>query len=79
MHGRFQPGTSGNPKGRPHGATTINQRRLRRAFNRAVEPHAEELMERAIAQALNGDREALAGLLRLIGAAMSPEATQPTV
>jgi hypothetical protein len=49
------------------------------AFNRAVAPHAEEFFQRAVAQAMSGDREALAGLLALIGAAMQTADGPPTV
>jgi hypothetical protein len=49
------------------------------AFNRAVENHAEELMQRAVQNALAGDRDALSGLLALVGHAMSQPTERPAV
>lgn len=67
---KFPSRTSINPRGRPKGVHPIRRAALVAAFNRAVEPHVEELMQRAVAQALSGDSQALAGLLALLGQAM---------
>lgn len=48
--GRFAPGTSGNPRGRPPESERIRV---------LLEPHREELVERAVALALAGDVTAL--------------------
>lgn len=74
---KFPPNTSGNPNGRPRGVRATRRAAIVAAFNRTVEPHAEELMQRAVAQALAGDNQALAGLLALIGQAMQTS-TPPT-
>ncbi len=71
MSYQFPAGTSGNPAGRPAGVRAIRRTRLISAFNRTVEPHAEELMQRAVSQALSGDGQALAALLALVGQAMA--------
>ena len=50
---KFKPGQSGNPKGRPRGtATTAKLRAL-------LEPHAKDLVKRAVELALKGDVTAL--------------------
>ena len=74
---KFPPRTSGNPNGRPKGMRATRRAAIVAAFNRTVEPHAEELMQRAVAQALAGDSQALAGLLTLIGQAMHTSASAP--
>jgi len=56
--------------GRPRGSRPINRRALVTAYNRSLEPYTEELLQRAVAQALAGDREVMGGLLALIGHAM---------
>ncbi|AVO50803.1 hypothetical protein C6568_17410 [Melaminivora suipulveris] len=74
---KFPSRTSVNPGGRPKGAHPIRRAALVGAFNRAVAPHTEELMQRAVAQALAGDNQALTGLLTIIGQAMHTSASAP--
>jgi hypothetical protein len=50
----FKKGQSGNPKGRPKGATD-----RRGALRELLEPHAPELVEKAVELALEGDATAL--------------------
>lgn len=50
----FQKGKSGNPAGRPKG---IQDKRV--ALRALLEPHAEALIEKAVAMALEGDSTAL--------------------
>lgn len=52
--GRFKPGKSGNPAGRPPG---IPDRRV--ALRALLEPHAKDLIETAVALAKKGDQAAL--------------------
>jgi Family of unknown function (DUF5681) len=52
--GKFVPGRSGNPKGRPKG---IEDRRV--ALRALLEPHAPRLVEKAVQKALKGDIGAL--------------------
>jgi hypothetical protein len=52
--GQFQPGQSGNPAGRPPGI-----RDKRTAMRELLEPHAEELVAKAVDLAKNGDTTAL--------------------
>lgn len=47
---KFQPGMSGNEKGRPRGSGHRQQ-----LFNKLVEPRKEELFEKAINLALSGN------------------------
>lgn len=50
----FKQGKSGNPAGRPKGT---NDRRTE--WRAALEPHGQELMEKALELALDGDAQAL--------------------
>ena len=50
----FKPGQSGNPKGKPKG--TKDKRTALRAL---LAPHAHDLIEKAVALALDGDTTAL--------------------
>ena len=63
----FPKGRSGNPKGRPKGTGQIQLTALTTAFNRAVGPFTEELLQRAVERALHGDTQVLGGLVTLIG------------
>ncbi len=51
---RFKRGQSGNPSGRPKGSKD-----KRTALRALLEPHAEKLVEKAVALALEGDSTAL--------------------
>lgn len=62
--------SAGNAGGRPAGRTTINALAIRRAYNRSVAPHADELLQRAVERALGGDNVALAAVVGVIGEAM---------
>lgn len=66
-----------NTGGRPRGSRPVNRRAIVTAFNRTVEGNAEEIFRRGIEQALQGDKDALRGLLEVIAAAISM-ADQPT-
>jgi hypothetical protein len=55
----FKSGISGNPKGRPHG-TGMRQK----LFNNLVEPKSEELINKAIQLALEGNEAMLTYILR---------------
>lgn len=55
---QFKPGQSGNPNGRPKG---IKDRRT--VFRELVEPHSDELVQKAIQMALDGDQQMLRLLL----------------
>lgn len=52
--GRFQKGQSGNPSGRPKGVVDRRQ-----ALRRLIEPHAKELIAKALQLARGGDVQAL--------------------
>jgi hypothetical protein len=63
--------TAAHRGGRPKGSRPLNRRALITLFNAEIEPYAKEVLQRAIAQALAGDREALLGVMELIGMAMA--------
>lgn len=68
---KFQPGTSGNPKGRPKGSRNKNKRLLE-----ALEDDLPQLIEATKKRALQGDTAALRLLLeRLIPAKKSESST----
>ncbi|HVV96495.1 MAG TPA: DUF5681 domain-containing protein [Rhodanobacteraceae bacterium] len=56
--GRFQPGKSGNPSGRPKGVPD-----RRNELRELITPHVPELLEKALAMARDGDVNALRLLL----------------
>lgn len=62
--GRFKPGVSGNPKGRPRKAVT--------ELNRALRKHGAELADKLIALALDGDTTALKICIDRIGCSEKP-------
>lgn len=63
-----------NLGGRPKGREKVNRLALQRAFVAAVEPHAAELMQRAVEQSLSGNSATLAALLDLAGRVMTADA-----
>lgn len=67
---KFQPGASGNPKGKKIG--TLNKRTQ---LSKLIEPYAEELVNKAVELALSGDTMAL----RLCIERLIPKATDKSV
>ncbi len=67
---KFQSGASGNPSGRPKGA--INKQTQ---FSRLLESHAEQLINKVVELALDGDSNAL----RLCIERLLPKAKQKGV
>ena len=63
--GRFKPGVSGNPKGRPRKATTELEKALRK--------HGAELADKLVALALDGDTTALKICIDRIHAPLKPQ------
>jgi len=55
-----------NTGGRPRGTHAIRRADLVARFNRSVAPFSEEILQRAVAQALQGDGLALSALVELI-------------
>lgn len=53
--GRFQPGKSGNPAGRPKGSTNM----MTRAMQAKLAGRADEILDRAISLAADGNLHAL--------------------
>lgn len=70
----FKPGQSGNPAGRPKGI--VDSRHRLRA---ALEPHADGLLEQAIALAKGGDAGMLSFLLSRALPAVKPESAPVVV
>jgi len=65
---KWQPGESGNPKGRPKGSGLAGELR------RAIGARAVELVEAMLARALEGDTAAASVLLARVLPALKPEA-----
>jgi hypothetical protein len=68
----FQPGTSGNPKGRPP-----KPEKLGPAVENAVSRHARTLVDLSIKRALAGDATALAGLMHVVAACINLREPKP--
>ncbi len=51
---KFKPGESGNPSGRPKGSRNIQTQLIK-----LLEPHAEQLINKMVEKALEGDPHAL--------------------
>jgi hypothetical protein len=64
IKGRFAPGMSGNPKGKPKGGGLLRQQLLK---------HAEEVMDKVVESARNGDLQASKLVLERILPALRPE------
>jgi hypothetical protein len=64
IKGQFAPGVSGNPKGKPKGAGLLRQQLLK---------HAEEVMDKVVESARNGDLQASKLVLERILPALRPE------
>lgn len=58
---RFEPGRSGNPRGRPRTVA-----RVRRDVAAAMKPHVEALTRMAVQRALAGDAGCLAACVNLL-------------
>lgn len=65
---QFQKGESGNPLGRPRG---VQDRRT--ALRRALEGRADELLAKAVEEALKGNSEVLIALLSRLIPNLKPE------
>lgn len=64
IKGQFAPGVSGNPKGKPKGAGLLRQQLLK---------HAEEVMDKVVESARNGDLQASKLVLERNLPALRPE------
>lgn len=67
---QFQKGESGNPQGRPRG---VQDRRT--ALRRALEGRADELLAKAVEEALKGNTAVLVALLSRLIPNAKPEST----
>lgn len=85
-HTRFKPGHSGNPKGRPKGAKslqsivrdTLTQKvTIRGPFGERKVSRIEAILQKAVEQAMKGNPRALAELLKLYGNAVPDELSSP--
>jgi hypothetical protein len=84
---RFQPGVSGNPKGRPKRKPTFAEMMLEEA-HRAIKvgmgdkvvkiPRAKALIRRTFDAALHGDPTALKLVMGHLATLVDPDADQPT-
>ncbi len=69
--GKWRPGQSGNPKGRPRGQSEVARFRL------AIEQHVSDIVDRLVILAKSGDVQAARLLLERV---LPPlKATEPTV
>ena len=72
--GKFKPGQSGNPAGKPKGS-----RDKRTAFRAAIAEHADEIINSVIEQALSGDIQAQKMCLDRIVSTLRPESLPITI
>jgi len=61
---RFQPGTSGNPNGRPKGSVSPDT-----MTKNLFRPHLATVAERVLARALSGDPDACVAIISYMAAA----------
>jgi hypothetical protein len=82
IHSRFKPGQSGNPKGKPKRAKSLNtlvrdnltqKVPVRTASGEKKISRIEALLRKAVEQAMKGNPRALAELLKLYGNAVPEE------
>jgi len=62
--------------GRPRGTHAIRRADLVARFNRSVAPFSEEILQRAVARALEGDGLALSALVELISRVLASDPEQ---
>lgn len=68
--GKFKPGQSGNPRGKKIGTTSKKTQ-----LAKLLEPHAQDLIQKAVELALEGDSQAL----RLCIERIIPKAKEPVI
>ncbi|QYU70755.1 hypothetical protein J4558_11845 [Leptolyngbya sp. 15MV] len=85
-HTRFKPGQSGNPRGRPRGAKSLNtlvrgtltqKVAVRTAAGESRMTRIEAVLHKTVEQAMKGNPRALAELIKLYASAV-PEEKGPT-
>jgi len=57
--------------GRPRGSRPLNNRALVAILNRSLVPFSEELVQRGVEKAMQGDGTALLAMLELLGRAVA--------
>jgi len=62
---------TGNPNGRPKGTRPLNNRAIVATLNRSLMPFSEELIQRGVERAMEGDGTALMAMLELLGRALA--------
>ena len=68
---QFQPGTSGNPGGRPSGTKRERADSVIAKCRQYLSPFAAELIERSVESALSGDKAALVAVMNVYASVMN--------